>query len=201
MGTIRQNLFWAFAYNSVLIPLAIASPAIPALRANAPIFAAAAMALSSVTVVSNSLRLRRFGRHTGVGSGADAAPWVREQPIWRDVGGRAREFAAAVRTRASRGEDDATRARRQRPVARGTHRGGVRAMSQVEVREVVLSVPEISCEHCVHTINGALGQLAGVEAVETDIPSKTVRLRYDAGTVTLAAIEAALDEEGYTVAK
>ncbi|HEX8730404.1 MAG TPA: heavy metal translocating P-type ATPase [Ktedonobacterales bacterium] len=61
MTIIRQNLFWAFAYNSVLIPLAIASPAIPGLRETAPIFAAAAMALSSVTVVSNSLRLRRFG--------------------------------------------------------------------------------------------------------------------------------------------
>jgi Cu+-exporting ATPase len=62
MRTIRQNLFWAFSYNVILIPLAIASPAIPALHASAPIFAAAAMALSSVTVVSNSLRLRRFGR-------------------------------------------------------------------------------------------------------------------------------------------
>jgi Cu+-exporting ATPase len=62
MGKIKQNLFWAFAYNTVLIPLAIASPAIPFLRESAPIFAAAAMALSSVTVVTNSLSLRRFGR-------------------------------------------------------------------------------------------------------------------------------------------
>jgi P-type Cu+ transporter len=62
MRVIRQNLFWAFAYNIVLIPLAIASAAIPPLQQNAPIFAAAAMALSSVTVVSNSLRLRRFGQ-------------------------------------------------------------------------------------------------------------------------------------------
>jgi Cu+-exporting ATPase len=61
MRTIRQNLFWAFAYNVVLIPTAMLSPAIPFLREHAPIFAAAAMALSSVTVVSNSLRLRRFG--------------------------------------------------------------------------------------------------------------------------------------------
>ena len=60
MRVIRQNLFWAFAYNVILIPIAIASPAIPWLRETAPIFAAAAMALSSVTVVSNSLRLRRF---------------------------------------------------------------------------------------------------------------------------------------------
>jgi Cu+-exporting ATPase len=63
LRTIKQNLFWAFAYNIVLIPAAILSPLIPFLRENAPIFAAAAMALSSVTVVSNSLRLRRFGRN------------------------------------------------------------------------------------------------------------------------------------------
>jgi Cu+-exporting ATPase len=61
MRVIRQNLFWAFGYNAVLIPLAMLSPAIPFLRESAPIFAAGAMALSSVTVVSNSLRLRRFG--------------------------------------------------------------------------------------------------------------------------------------------
>jgi Cu+-exporting ATPase len=62
LRTIKQNLFWAFAYNVILIPAAILSPLIPFLRENAPIFAAAAMALSSVTVVSNSLRLRRFGQ-------------------------------------------------------------------------------------------------------------------------------------------
>jgi Cu+-exporting ATPase len=60
LRTIKQNLFWAFAYNVILIPMAILSPLIPFLRDQAPIFAAAAMALSSVTVVSNSLRLRRF---------------------------------------------------------------------------------------------------------------------------------------------
>ena len=60
LRTIKQNLFWAFAYNVILIPTAILSPLIPFLREQAPIFAAAAMALSSVTVVSNSLRLRRF---------------------------------------------------------------------------------------------------------------------------------------------
>ena len=62
MRTIKQNLFWAFAYNVILIPIAILSPVIPFLQENAPIFAAAAMALSSVTVVSNSLRLRKFGQ-------------------------------------------------------------------------------------------------------------------------------------------
>jgi len=57
---IRQNLFWAFAYNVVLIPVA-AGVLFPRFRVLlSPILAAAAMGLSSVTVVSNALRLRRF---------------------------------------------------------------------------------------------------------------------------------------------
>lgn len=60
MTNIRQNLFWAFAYNILLIPLA-AGVWYPLFGIQlSPIFAAAAMGLSSVTVVSNALRLRRF---------------------------------------------------------------------------------------------------------------------------------------------
>jgi Cu+-exporting ATPase len=60
MRNIKQNLFWAFAYNVVLIPVAMGVLYPFAGILLDPILAAAAMALSSVTVVSNALRLRRF---------------------------------------------------------------------------------------------------------------------------------------------
>lgn len=69
-----------------------------------------------------------------------------------------------------------------------------------QLLDITLSVPEISGEHCVKTINQALGELPGVESVNTDIPTKTVRLRYDSEEVTMAKITSVLDDVGYAVA-
>jgi heavy metal translocating P-type ATPase len=66
IANIRQNLVWAFGYNIVLIPVAAGAlyPAFGVLMS--PMFAGLAMALSSVSVLANALRLKRFGRRTRV---------------------------------------------------------------------------------------------------------------------------------------
>ena len=65
IGNIRENLFWAFAYNTALIPIA-AGALYPAFGIPlSPMLGAAAMALSSVFVLGNALRLRRFAVAAG----------------------------------------------------------------------------------------------------------------------------------------
>jgi len=78
IGNIRQNLFWAFAYNTALIPVAAGAlyPTWGILLS--PVFAAGAMALSSVFVLGNALRLKRFAVPMAIEVDAEwAAPDVR----------------------------------------------------------------------------------------------------------------------------
>jgi copper chaperone len=64
----------------------------------------------------------------------------------------------------------------------------------------VLSVPDISCEHCARAITNALTPVAGVERVAVDIPGKSVTVEYDANQVDLSGLSSILAEEDYPVA-
>ena len=64
---------------------------------------------------------------------------------------------------------------------------------------ITLSVPEISCDHCKNSIEGAVGELAGVEKVEVTIENKSVDVSFDAPT-DRDAVVAAIEGQGYDVA-
>lgn len=69
------------------------------------------------------------------------------------------------------------------------------------IEQATLTAPDISCGHCVATINKAVGAIDGVRHVETSEQTKQVQVEFDPGKVSLTRIEAVLDEEGYPVKK
>lgn len=60
-----------------------------------------------------------------------------------------------------------------------------------------ISVPEIHCDHCKSSIEGAVGGLAGVESAEVSVPDKNVTVAYDDSAVSIEAIRDAIVEQGY----
>lgn len=65
---------------------------------------------------------------------------------------------------------------------------------------VVLTVPDISCDHCVRTVTEALTSVEGVERVTADVTTKQVRVEYDAASADVEQMQEALAEEDYPVA-
>ena len=62
-----------------------------------------------------------------------------------------------------------------------------------------ISVPDISCDHCKTSIEGAVGALDGVDKVEVKIEPRTVEVDFNETVVSLEAIHAAIEEQGYEV--
>ena len=69
------------------------------------------------------------------------------------------------------------------------------------MEHATVTAPDISCGHCVATVKSAVSALPGVAGVTADETTKRVEIEFDPNRVTMAQIEAALDEAGYPVAK
>jgi len=62
-------------------------------------------------------------------------------------------------------------------------------------------VPEVHCNHCVHSIEGALTPMPGVASARVDLTARAVEITYDESTVTRDALVAAIEDQGYDVAE
>jgi copper chaperone len=67
------------------------------------------------------------------------------------------------------------------------------------VATTVLTVPDISCEHCVRTVTEALTPIEGVQQVSVNLPTKQVRVEYDNARVDIDTLKSVLAEEDYPV--
>ena len=69
------------------------------------------------------------------------------------------------------------------------------------VRQVTITAPDISCGHCVATVQEAVGGLSGVSEVVADAATKQVAVTFDPTQISFTQIESAMDEAGYPIQK
>ena len=65
--------------------------------------------------------------------------------------------------------------------------------------EIQLQVPEVHCDHCKTSLEGAVGALQGVENVEVTISDATLDVKFDDSAVELDTIKQTIEEQGYAV--
>ncbi len=181
MRTIRGNLFWAFGYNVLLIPLAAGVGAPWDLQLS-PMLAAIAMGLSSVFVLGNSLRLRRMHAWSA-GAAAEAAaqgPLARPTPPAGGADGGPPVEGPPV------GGPEA-------PSPRSSSPSPSRRPAMTATRN--LMIEGMSCQHCVASVTKALQAVPGVQSAQVSLDEARAQVSGDA---PLPALLEAVQRAGYT---
>ena len=68
------------------------------------------------------------------------------------------------------------------------------------MQSTTISVPEVHCQHCISAIEGTLQPRDGIDSVTVDLDRKVVDVAWDGEAIDLAAIVAAIEDQGYDVA-
>lgn len=167
---IKENLFWAFIYNIIGIPLA-AGLLYPAFGLKlSPMIGSAAMSMSSVCVVLNALRLKRFRFKHGEA--------ISENGDVKQI--KANETVAMVEAK----QDDEEKS--LQPNA-----GKDEAKMKTE-----LKIEGMMCQHCQKHVHDALSKMDGVTSVDVNLEKKTATVESSA-EISRDAFKAVIAEAGY----